>query len=81
MNALLICPWVRPGVPVLVEGGSLACLPFLGQSLVEYWLSHLACAGAKELLILADERPDQLRAIAGGAFVDRPRPRRARAER
>jgi len=65
MNALLICPWERPGIPVLAEGGSLACVPLLGQSVVEYWLSHLACAGARELLILADDQPEQLRSIVG----------------
>jgi NDP-sugar pyrophosphorylase family protein len=66
MNALLICPWSRVGVPVLAEGGSLACAPLLGQGIVEYWLSHLACAGAKEILILADDHPEQLTAVVGG---------------
>src|SRR5436190_18098877 len=65
MDALLICPWARPGVPVLAEAGSLACVPLLGQGIVEYWLSHLACARAKEVLILADERPNELRALVG----------------
>jgi NDP-sugar pyrophosphorylase family protein len=66
MNALLICPWARTGVPIVAEGGSLACVPLLGQGLIEYWLSHLACAGGKEVLILADDRPEELRAIVGG---------------
>jgi hypothetical protein len=65
MNALLICPWVRSGVPVLAETGSLACAPLLGQGIVEYWLSHLAVAGAKEILILADDRPEEIRALVG----------------
>ncbi len=65
MNALLICPWMRPGVPLLAQSGSLSCAPFLGQSLVEYWLSHLACAGAREVLILADDHPEELGALVG----------------
>ena len=65
MNALLICPWTRPAVPLLSETQSLSCVPLLGQSLIEYWLSHLACAGAKEVLVLADDRPEQLFAIVG----------------
>jgi NDP-sugar pyrophosphorylase family protein len=42
-------------------------VPLLGQSLLEYWLTHLAGSGVREVLILADDRPDQVRAlIAGG---------------
>ena len=66
MNGLLICPWSRPEVPALGNGAaSLACVPLLGQGIIEYWLSHLACAGAKELLILPDDRPDEIRALVG----------------
>jgi NDP-sugar pyrophosphorylase family protein len=50
---------------LLAENAPLACVPFLGQGLVEYWFSHLACAGVKELLVLADDRPDQIRALVG----------------
>ena len=65
MNGLLICPWSRPAVPALGNRASLSCVPLLGQGLIEYWLSHLACAGAKELLVLADDQPGQIRAVVG----------------
>src|ERR1043166_3702140 len=64
-NALLICPWDRPAVPLLGANTSLACVPLLGQGLIEYWLSHLACLGTTHVLILADERPEQIRALIG----------------
>jgi len=40
--------------------------------LVEYWLSHLAEAGAKEVLILAPDRPEQVRRVVedGAAGVE-----------
>src|SRR5215469_4097880 len=65
MKALLICPRNRAAVPVLAEAGSLSCVPLLGQGLVEYWLSHLACAGTKETLILADDHPEEIRTLVG----------------
>jgi len=65
MKWLLICPWDRPLVPHLGGNGTLATMPLLGQSLVEYWLGHLAYQGAKEVVILADEQPDLVRQVAG----------------
>jgi NDP-sugar pyrophosphorylase family protein len=65
MKALLICPWTRPAVPVFEEAGSLACAPLLGQGLIEYWLSHLACAAVKEVLILTDDQPEAIRSVVG----------------
>jgi NDP-sugar pyrophosphorylase family protein len=65
MKALLICPSARQEVLLLTEFAPLATIPLLGQSLLEYWLSHLAGSGTKQVLILADDRPDQVRALVG----------------
>ena len=65
MKALLICPDERTGVAALAESAPLSNVPILGKSLVEYWLEHLATLGAKEVLVLAVDRPDQVRAAVG----------------
>lgn len=65
MKVLLICPSNRTSVPLLAEPASLAAVPLLGQSLLEYWLAHLARSGTKEVVILADDRPAYVRSIAG----------------
>src|SRR5712675_2796233 len=65
MKALLICPAVRENVAALAETAPLANLPVFGRSLVEHWLEHLALLGAKEILILATDRPEQVRALVG----------------
>jgi NDP-sugar pyrophosphorylase family protein len=65
MKLLLICPSNRASVPLLAESAPLATVPLLGQSLLEYWLAHIACSGAKEAIVLADDRPAYVRAIAG----------------
>jgi len=64
-QALLICPWDRPAVAELSRVASLAAAPLLGQSLLEYWLTHLALTGVKEVHILADNRPEQISKIVG----------------
>ncbi len=65
MKALLICPAVRENVAALAETAPLASLPVFGHSLVEHWLEHLALLGAKEVCILATDRPGQVRALVG----------------
>lgn len=65
MKALLICPDERTGVAALAESVPLANVSMLGKTLVEYWLEHLANLGAKEVLVLAADRPDQVRAGVG----------------
>jgi NDP-sugar pyrophosphorylase family protein len=68
MRALLICPDERTGIAALAESAPLSNVPMLGKSLVEYWIEHLAALGAKEILVLAADRPDQVRAgIGNGA--------------
>jgi hypothetical protein len=64
-KALLICPSDRPGVAGLSRLGPLAAIPLLGESLIEYWLTHLALSGFKEVLILATERPEEISKVVG----------------
>jgi NDP-sugar pyrophosphorylase family protein len=64
-KALLICPSERPAVAELSRLFPLAAVPLLGQSLVEYWLTHLALSGFKEVHILADDRAEYIRKLAG----------------
>jgi len=65
MKVLLICPSNRTSAPLLAESTPLAARPLLGQSLLEYWLAHIACCGAREAIVLAGDRPGYIRAIAG----------------
>jgi NDP-sugar pyrophosphorylase family protein len=65
MKAVLICPSERPQVDVLSLAAAFAAVPMIGQTLLEYWLSDLAGAGVRDVLLLADDRPDQISAIAG----------------
>lgn len=62
MKSLLICPAERPGVATLAPRRALAALPFLGRSLVEHWLQHLALHGATRVTILAADRPHEIAA-------------------
>lgn len=64
-KALLICPSDRPAVAELSRLAPLATIPLLGESLIEYWLTHLALTGIKEALILASERPEQISKLVG----------------
>lgn len=65
MKALLICPAVRENVAALAESAPLANLPIFGHGLIEHWLEHLALLGAKEVCILATDRPEQVRDLIG----------------
>jgi Bacterial sugar transferase len=65
MKALLICPAEREAVRSLSEAAPLANLVSFGKPLVAYWLDHLVKQGAKEVRILATDRPDQVRALVG----------------
>lgn len=65
MKALLICPGFRPGLKHLTELAPLAALPLLGESLVVYWLGHLALQGATEVIICASDRPWAVREAVG----------------
>ncbi len=60
MKTILICPSERPEVKALSRTAPLAAVPLLGQGLLEYWLSHLALSGVKQVLVLAHDRPEQI---------------------
>jgi NDP-sugar pyrophosphorylase family protein len=63
MKALLICPSAAPALRPLSEAAPIATMPLLGQGLVEYWLSHLACSGTKEVTILSHDRTGELETL------------------
>ena len=63
MKGVLICPSPAPGLRLLSEAGPLATMPLLGQGMVEYWLSHFACNGTKEVSILSHDRTEEVAAI------------------
>jgi len=65
MTKLLICPSPRPGVEFLSTNSPLTTVPMLGQGLLEYWLSALACSGVQRVFILAHDRPDRVQSLAG----------------
>jgi NDP-sugar pyrophosphorylase family protein len=51
MIACLICPSDKPSVQLLAERVPFALVPLMGQTLLEYWLAHLAVAGFKSVLL------------------------------
>jgi NDP-sugar pyrophosphorylase family protein len=65
MRAFLLCPSGRLGLKPLSAGAPLAAVPMLGQSLLEYWLSHLAASGVGSVRVLAHDRPEQLSSLVG----------------
>jgi len=66
MKSILICPAERNSVAALGEDTPLAVVPFLGKTLIDYWLEHLAAIGAKEILILSDDRAEEIAAHVDG---------------
>jgi NDP-sugar pyrophosphorylase family protein len=66
MKPMLICPSDRPAVALLGRQSPLVAFPFLGESLLAYWLSFLAREGVKQVTILAHDRPEQVRGVVGG---------------
>jgi NDP-sugar pyrophosphorylase family protein len=65
MKAVLICPGEASEVPLLSVEAPLAVAPALGYGVVEYWMSHLACAGVKQIVLLANDRPEEVRKVVG----------------
>jgi mannose-1-phosphate guanylyltransferase / phosphomannomutase len=65
MKALLICPAERPAVRFLAQTSPLACLHAFGKPLLAHWLEHLSRQGAKQVRILATDRPEHIRALVG----------------
>jgi NDP-sugar pyrophosphorylase family protein len=68
MNKILICPGERPALGFLSQSVPLVNLQILGESLVGHWMEFLSAAGVKDVLVLATDRPDQVReSLADGA--------------
>jgi NDP-sugar pyrophosphorylase family protein len=67
MKKLLICPGKRTAMGILADRIPLVQIPIFGQTLVEYWLSHLACTGFKHAALLATDRPESLQALVQDA--------------
>ena len=65
MKALLICPSVRPAVPLLSEDNPLALTPILGECIVAHWIEHLAVLGARHVQVVVADRAVQVRATLG----------------
>jgi len=65
MKTILICPAESSDIPRLSVEAPLAVAPVLGHCLLEYWMSHLACTGAKQVVVLANDRPDEVRKVVG----------------
>lgn len=62
MKALIICPADRSKVSFLAKHVPLALVPVLGRTLLDLMLAHLAGLGAKQVLVLATDRPEKVRA-------------------
>lgn len=65
METTLICPSDRPAVGFLAQTVPLVTVPILGESLVNWWIEWLASAGVKDVVILATDRPESVRAAVG----------------
>jgi len=65
MKALIICPADRKAVAALARRRPLALTPCLGQPVLGRVLAFLASAGAKEITVLAADRPERIRKFAG----------------
>ncbi|MFZ2640656.1 MAG: hypothetical protein WA117_06675 [Verrucomicrobiia bacterium] len=61
MRALIICPADRTKAAFLARHVPLALAPVLGRSLLDLTLAHLAHLGAKQILVLAADRPEKVR--------------------
>lgn len=66
MKALLICPAARSGIAALTTLAPPAVLPLLGGTPLEYWLVHLASLGAREVTVLAADRPEEISRVTDG---------------
>jgi NDP-sugar pyrophosphorylase family protein len=65
MKAVLICPDQRSDIPLLSADAPLALAPALGYSMAEYWMSHLSGARIKQVVLLAHDRPEDVRKLLG----------------
>src|SRR5579859_487708 len=63
MKAILICPAERSAVALLSSHAPLGNACLLGQTLLEYWLSHFSARAAESVLVLANDRPEKAAAL------------------
>lgn len=64
-QAILIAPSDRPNLAFICRHRPLALLPIAGRSLLDLWLAELSNRGISRVLILASDRPEQIRHAAG----------------
>ncbi len=65
MKVLLICPDERSGVSMLSAFEPLVNVRIFGKSLIEYWVEHAMGLGATKIIVLAADRPEQVRDRVG----------------
>jgi len=65
MKVILICPSERHEMEQLTGTRPLAALPLFGETVLDLWLAHLAGSGVKEVKILAADRYDRIKRLAG----------------
>lgn len=67
MKRILICPAERPPVAFLAQSGPLVNVSILGEPLICRWMEWHAANGIQDILVLATDRPEQVReAVADG---------------
>ena len=65
MKAVIICPAHRAEVANLAQQSPLATVSICGKPFLFYWLEYLITKGASEIIVLASDRPEQVRAAVG----------------
>ncbi|HYE29987.1 MAG TPA: hypothetical protein VEH27_01035 [Methylomirabilota bacterium] len=65
MKAALIAPGSRRAVGHIIDAAPLVAVPILGETLIAYWLEHLATKGFKEVTLVVTDRPETIRAVVG----------------
>jgi len=65
MKAILICPEHRPSGGAFHRMKPLPLMPILGRSLLDHTLTSLKRDGIQEVLVLAADRPEMIRAAVG----------------
>jgi hypothetical protein len=68
-RVILICPDQRPALEALTGGVPLALAVYLGKPLIEHCLDGLARSGVTDVLLLASDRPSEVRAYVGDGSV------------
>lgn len=64
-KVILICPDQRPALEDLTGGVPLALAIYLGKPLIDHAFDGLARSGVTDVLLLASDRPSELRAYVG----------------